>query len=80
MTNLNSALISNKITNMSFIFNGCTNLTSKPVCSENVTDMSGAYYKCIIMRNAYAGDKLNGIIPCMSIYEFLNKLRGDING
>ena len=43
MTNLNSALISNKITNMSFIFNGCTNLTSKPVCSKNVIDMSGAY-------------------------------------
>ena len=27
------------------------------------------------MRNAYAGDKLNGIIPCMSIFEFLNKLK-----
>ena len=29
------------------------------------------------MRNAYAGDKLNGIIPCMGIFEFLDKLRGD---
>ena len=28
-----------------------------------------------IMRNAYMGDKLNGIIPCMSIFEFLNKLK-----
>lgn len=28
-----------------------------------------------IMRNAYMGDKLNGIIPCMSVYEFLDKLR-----
>lgn len=27
-----------------------------------------------VMRNAYMGDKLNGIIPCMSIHEFLNKL------
>ena len=27
------------------------------------------------MRNAYMGDKLNGIIPCMSIFEFLNKLK-----
>lgn len=27
------------------------------------------------MRNAYIGDKLNGIIPCMSIFEFLNKLK-----
>ena len=28
-----------------------------------------------IMRNAYMGDKLNGIIPCMSIFEFLEKLK-----
>ena len=28
-----------------------------------------------VMRNAYMGDKLNGIIPCMSIYEFLDKLK-----
>lgn len=27
-----------------------------------------------IMRNAYMGDKLAGIIPCMSIFEFLDKL------
>ena len=31
-----------------------------------------------IMRNAYMGDKLNGIIPCMSIFEFLEKLKEDI--
>ena len=30
-----------------------------------------------IMRNAYMGDKLNGIIPCMGIFEFLDKLRKD---
>ena len=28
-----------------------------------------------IMRNAYFGDKLNGIIPCIGIFEFLEKLR-----
>ena len=28
-----------------------------------------------VMRNAYMGDKLNGIIPCMSIFEFIDKLR-----
>ena len=28
-----------------------------------------------VMRNAYMGDKLAGIIPCMSIFEFLNKLK-----
>ena len=27
-----------------------------------------------VMRNAYMGDKLNGIIPCMSIHDFLYKL------
>lgn len=27
------------------------------------------------MRNAYLGDKLAGIIPCMGIYEFLDKLK-----
>ena len=27
------------------------------------------------MRNAYMGDKLNGIIPCMGIFEFLDKLK-----
>lgn len=30
-----------------------------------------------IMRNAYMGDKLNGIIPCMGIFEFINKLKED---
>lgn len=30
------------------------------------------------MRNAYMGNKLDGIIPCMSIYEFLDKLREPI--
>ena len=28
-----------------------------------------------VMRNAYLGNKLAGIIPCMSIFEFLNKLK-----
>lgn len=27
------------------------------------------------MRNAYMGNKLNGIIPCMCIFEFLDKLK-----
>lgn len=30
-----------------------------------------------VMRNAYTGDKLNGIIPCMSVYEFIEKLKED---
>ena len=28
-----------------------------------------------VMRNAYMGNKMAGIIPCMSIYEFLNALK-----
>ena len=28
-----------------------------------------------IMRNPYMGNKLAGIIPCMGIHEFLNKLK-----
>ena len=28
-----------------------------------------------VMRNAYMGNKLNGIIPCMGIFEFLEKLK-----
>lgn len=31
-----------------------------------------------VMRNAYLGNKLEGIIPCMSIFEFLDKLKNDI--
>lgn len=31
-----------------------------------------------IMRNAYMGNKLAGVIPCMGIYEFLDKLKEDI--
>ena len=32
-----------------------------------------------VMRNAYMGDKLNGIIPCMSIFEFLEKIKEENN-
>lgn len=37
-------------------------------------DMLAEHYNDV-MRNAYMGDKLNGVIPCMGIYEFLNKLK-----
>ena len=30
-----------------------------------------------IMRNAYVANKLNGIIPCMSIREFLDEMKKD---
>lgn len=30
-----------------------------------------------VMRKAYMGDKLNGIIPCMGIFEFLEKLKNN---
>lgn len=41
---------------------------------EDISDQMLAEHYNETMRNAYMGDKLNGIIPCMSIYEFLNKL------
>lgn len=41
----------------------------------NISDEIFAQQYNDIMRNAYMGDKLNGIIPCMGIYEFLDKLR-----
>lgn len=43
----------------------------EPTISEEI--LSQHYNE--VMRNAYIGDKLNGIIPCMSIFEFLNKLK-----
>jgi glycosyltransferase involved in cell wall biosynthesis len=42
---------------------------------EDISDEIFAQHYNDIMRNAYMGDKLNGIIPCMSIYEFLDKLK-----
>lgn len=33
-----------------------------------------------VIRNAYMGDKLSGIIPCMGIQEFLDKLDKEIHG
>lgn len=30
-----------------------------------------------IMKNAYMGDKLSGIIPCMGIFEFLKKMKDE---
>lgn len=32
-----------------------------------------------VMRNSYAGNKLFGIIPCMGIYEFIDKLKKEVN-
>lgn len=33
-----------------------------------------------VIRNAYMGDKLQGIIPCMGIQEFLDKLDKEVHG
>lgn len=41
-------------------------------------EMLGQQYN-EIMRNAYMGDKLAGIIPCMGIFEFLAKLKQEEN-
>ena len=42
---------------------------------ENISNEILAQHYNDAMRNAYMGDKLNGIIPCMGIHEFLNKLK-----
>ena len=42
---------------------------------ENISDEILAQHYNDTMKNAYMGDKLNGIIPCMGIFEFLNKLK-----
>ena len=42
---------------------------------ENISDEILAQHYNDVMRNAYMGDKLNSIIPCMGIFEFLNKMR-----
>ena len=41
---------------------------------EEISDEILAQHYNDVMRNAYMGDKLNGIIPCMGIYEFLEAL------
>ena len=41
----------------------------------NISDEMLAEHYNNAMRNAYMGNKLQGIIPCMNIYEFLNKLK-----
>ena len=47
---------------------------------EDISDEILAQHYNDTMRNAYMGDKLNGIVPCMGIYEFLEKLKeGDMN-
>ena len=43
----------------------------------DISDAILAQHYNDVMRNAYMGDKLNGIIPCMSIFEFLDELKRD---
>lgn len=42
---------------------------------EDISDEILAQHYNDTMRNAYLGNKLAGIIPCMSIYDFLNKMK-----
>lgn len=48
------------------IYSALENDISEDILAQHYND---------VMRNAYMGDKLNGIIPCMSIFEFLHKLK-----
>jgi hypothetical protein len=42
---------------------------------ENISDEILTEHYNDTMKNAYMGDKLAGIIPCMGIFEFLDILR-----
>lgn len=44
---------------------------------NDISDEIFAQHYNEAMRNAYMGDKLNGIIPCMGIFEFLDKLKSE---
>ena len=46
---------------------------------EDISDEMLATHYNDTVRNAYIGNKMVGIIPCMSIYEFLQKLKDDKN-
>lgn len=45
---------------------------------KDISDEILAQHYNEIMRNAYIGNKLAGVIPCMGIYEFLDKLKEEI--
>lgn len=44
---------------------------------DDISDDIIAQHYNDVMKNAYMGNKLDGIIPCMGIFEFLNKLKED---
>ena len=46
---------------------------------KDISDEILAEHYNEIMRNAYMGNKLENIIPCMSIYDFLDKLKENID-
>lgn len=44
---------------------------------NDISDEILAKHYSDTMRNAYLGNKLDGIIPCMSVYDFLSELKKD---
>lgn len=46
----------------------------KPIENDISNEILAQHYN-EIMRNAYMGNKLDGIIPCMGIFEFIEKLK-----
>lgn len=45
------------------------------VFEPDISDEIFAEHYNDVMRNSYMGDKLNGIIPCVGVFEFLNQLK-----
>lgn len=58
-------------------FKWCKRYYDEVYCSieESISEEMLAEHYNEVMRNAYMGDKLAGIIPCMSIFEFLDVLK-----
>jgi glycosyltransferase involved in cell wall biosynthesis len=44
---------------------------------DDISDEILAQHYNEVMKNAYMGDKMNGIIPCMGIFEFLEKCKSE---
>ena len=75
MKNLKHGYLPISVTNMSNIYNGCTNLTGSPVCGNKVTDMSNAYLRCTnITGSPVCG---NNVTNMSSTYSYCRYLTGN---
>lgn len=50
--------------------------TNEPEADSANRELSGGGYSCV-MQGKFAGGSMAGIIPCMGLREFLDKLHGE---